>query len=78
MGVLRDGCIRIALLLQIFRYGIDCETSFNIQVHLSRKTDAEIDEYTHNFTYLTVSKILKTLLIRAVRRVIHNLKLSLP
>jgi len=49
-----------------------------IKIHPSPKIDAEIDEYTHIFTYLTVSKILKTVLIRAVRRVIHNLNLSLP
>jgi hypothetical protein len=77
MGVLREGCICIPLLLQSFRYGINCETSFSIQIHPPRKTDAEIDEYTHFFTYLTVSRILKTVLIRTVRRVIHNLKLSL-
>jgi hypothetical protein len=63
--------------LQNFRYGIHYETSFNIQIHPSRKTDAEIDEYTHIFMYLIVSKILKAVLITALRRVIRNLKLSL-
>jgi hypothetical protein len=48
MGVLRDECVYIRLLLHIFRYGIDCETSLNIQIHQSRKTDAEIDEYIHS------------------------------
>ena len=62
----------------IFRYCIIYETSFNIQIHPSRKTDAEIDEYTHIFTDLTAFKILKRELIRSVRRVISNLKLSLP
>jgi hypothetical protein len=61
-----------------FRYGIIYETAFDIQIHPSCKTDAGIDEYTHIFTDLTVPKILKTVMIRAVRRVIHNLKLILP